>query len=108
MNTKGNSLDDVVERLVDAILEDAILQRDKLIPRCRAIIQAWVRLNDRPNNYDEPKTPYGKLQKTIESRDIANVFWKDEIKKLVGPANMQPYYDDLSNKLIEAGYQDKK
>lgn len=93
MNTKGNNLDTVTERLVDAILSDNILQRDKLIPKCRA-----------PINYDEPKTPIGKLQKTIEQKDIENQYWRSKFTEIVGKKNMQPHYDDLTNKLIDSGY----
>lgn len=108
MNTKGNNLDAVTERLVDAILSDAFLQRDKLIPRCRAIIQAWVRANDRPANYDEPKTSYGKLQKTIEQKDIEKEYWRLKFIEFVGKKNMQPYYTDLRNKLVDMGYMSPK
>lgn len=107
MNTIGNNLDTVTERLVDAILSDNILQRDKLIPKCRAIIQAWVRVNDRPVNYDEPKTPIGKLQKTIEQKDIENQYWRSKFTEVVGKQNMQPHYDELTSKLIDTGYINK-
>lgn len=104
MNTKGNDLDTVSERLVDAILSDTFLQRDKLIPRCRAIIQAWVRVNDTPKNYDQPKTSNGKLQKTVEQRGIEKEFWRSKVIELVGKDKMQPLYDELKNRLIETGY----
>ena len=104
MNTKGNNLDTVTERLVDAILSDNFLQRDKLIPRCRAIIQSWVKANDRPSNYDEPKTSNGKLQKTVEQRGIEKEYWRAKLIEIVGKESMQPYYDELRNKLIDTGY----
>jgi|GEM_PF-1606812 hypothetical protein len=104
MNTRGNSLDEIAERLVDAILSDNFLQRDKLIPRCRSIIQAWVKVNDRPVNYDEPKTSSGKLQKTIEQRGFEKEYWRSKIIEIKGKENMQKYYDELDKSLIDMGY----
>lgn len=105
MNTKGNDLDTVTVRLVDAILSDHILQRDKLIPRVRAIIQAWVRANDRPADYDSIKTDKGLLQKTIEQRGVEKEYWRNKLKETIGADKMQPYYDELHNMLVDGGFK---
>ena len=110
MNTKGNDLDAVTVKLVDAILSDHILQSDKLIPRVRSIIQAWVRVIDRPVNYDNIKTDKGLLQKTIEQRGMEKEYWRNKLKEEIGDNKMQSYYDELHNMLIDGGFKsgDKK
>lgn len=104
MNTKGNDLDAVTVRLVDAILSDHILQKDKLIPRVRSIIQAWVRINDRPPDYNSIKTDKGLLQKTIEQRGVEKEYWRNKLKETIGDDKMKPYYDELYNILVDNGF----
>lgn len=108
MNTKGNNLDTITERIVDAILADHILQREKIIPRVRAIIQAWVKVNDRPTDYNTIKTDKALLQKTIEHRGVEKEFWRNKLKEKIGSDNMQPYYEELNNTLIDSGFKSKK
>jgi hypothetical protein len=107
MNTKGNDLDEIAERLVDAVLADHILQRDKLIPRVRAIIQAWVKVNDRPADYNTIKTDKGILQKTIEQRGVEKEFWRNAMKENFGADKMQIYYEHLNKILVDGGFKEE-
>ncbi len=105
MNTKGNNLDEVTLKLVDAILADHILQRDKLIPRVRAILQAWVKVSDRPADYNNITTDKGRLLKTIEQRGVELDYYKSKLKDAIGNENMLPCYKELETILIEQGFK---
>jgi len=104
MNTKGNNLDDISERLVDAILSDNILSKEELIPKCRSILKAWVNAYDRPVNYDNIKTDKGVLQRTIEQRGFEKEFWKNKLSSLIGKEKMKEEYAEINKELEIKGY----
>jgi hypothetical protein len=105
MNLKGNTLDDIIERLIEAILADNIFSKDKLRPRLRAILGAWIKIQDSPVAGREPKTPAEKYIRTIEQKNLEQYFWRKQLEAKIGPQGMKAHYEALKQHLIEQGFQ---
>ena len=104
MYTRGNNMETVAERLVDAILSDNYLSREKLIPRCKAILSAWIQSNDKPKNYNKITTEKGKLVKTIEQKNTEMKYWMQKVRELKNKDEMSDLYSELNSKLQSEGY----
>jgi hypothetical protein len=108
MDTRGNSLDVVAEKLVDEILSTPYLNREELVPKCRAIIALWIRVNDRPVDYNKVTSKYGNVKKAAVRNDFEKMFWRMKFAGVVGHDNMQAYYDELDRDIEECGYKRRK
>jgi hypothetical protein len=104
MATNKLPLDVITERLVDAVLSETFLKRDELTVKCRAIIRAWIKTNERPSDYDKPKTESGKLQRIVEQRNLEVYYWRDKLRDQIGEDKMKPLYSELTEQLTGLGY----
>lgn len=95
-------LDDIAERIIDAVLNEPILNRENLHNLIRPILKIWLKGTD---SFRRQKAPKSKLQITIEQRDIEKRFWHNKLKDFIGRENIQKYYDELNDILIKEGYK---
>lgn len=102
--SKTLSLETIAERIADGILEEKYVNKAVIIEKVKIVLRVWHKLTNRPQNYDAIKTPAGRLQFTIEKKDIELSYWRDLMKKEVGADNMQPHYDKLKETVTELGY----
>ena len=103
------TLDDITDRIIDAILDSNMFNRVSLQPKIRAILKIWLKKTDETKKYKHrKKTPEAALQKTIESRELQANFWRQFMIDKHGKENMQPFYDMLNKQMIEKGYMKPK
>lgn len=101
---KDLSLDEISKRVTDAVLSQPYINRNELQSLIRPILKVWLKCTDEFKSQKANKT---KLQFTIENREVQQRFWRDKVRELVGSENMQSYYDELDNILVEQGYRTK-
>jgi hypothetical protein len=106
MYTRGGNLTEISERLVDAILADNVLSKEKLIPKIRAIIKAWIAINDRPIDWDKtPITEMGKMKRNMQRDNMQKEFFKNKLKDLKTDEEMKIIYEESNKQLIYAGLE---
>lgn len=91
------SLDEISNRVVDAVLDERMINKDSLIKRIRPILKIWLKNTDTHKNVS--KKPKDKLVHTIEQRGIERDFWKQSLKDIVGDDKMQEYYNIVNQKV---------
>lgn len=96
------SLDEIAERLIDAILNEQYINKENLHKIIRPILKVWLKKTD---GFKGQKASKCQLQKTIENRGIQQKFWLDKFREIIGKENMQPYYDELDKILRDEGYK---
>lgn len=97
-------IDEIANRIIDAILSDNILTREKLKERIRPILKIWVKRADGVKKYRGKNTPKAKLQEHINQKEIELEFWKKKLREVVGGSNMHPLYDEITDLLKAGGY----
>lgn len=105
-------LEEISKRLVDAILADNILDREKLPAKVHSVLRIWHRAQERPVDYDKTrnanlKTDMGKLKKVLDKTDFERLFWQRKCRELVGEEKIQDIYKELDNLLILCNYDFK-
>jgi hypothetical protein len=88
------SLDEIVSRIIDAILEERIFSREELHKRIRPILKIWLKCTDMPKITSTQVLP--KHIKTIESRRITAEYWRDKYKKVVTHDEMVKCYNEVN------------
>lgn len=96
---KDLSLNDIAEKVVDAILEEKILSKESLIQRIRPILKIWIKCANEPKITSNKVLP--KHIKTIENRRITAEFWRDKYKMLVSKEELHKSYDEINEILIQ-------
>ncbi len=97
MNTKGNTLSEVSDRITKAILSEPFINEAALTPRIKTIIKAWIKVVD-VSNCDNLK-----LAKMITAREIESEFWKEKLREIRTKGEMNSLYSEIDNKLISQG-----
>lgn len=101
---------DLASILVDAVVEESFIDKNVLIPKFKVLIQTF-RLKLASLNYNAIQTPSKTaiMIREGELRNYENVFWREELKSIVGLDNMEQYYVKLrKQKLLWEGENDKK
>lgn len=101
MNLKGNNVDEISDRIVSTFLEDAFLNKEKMIERCKVILKAWIKVSDVPKNYDKPTSDYGKLKQNMVRKDIEAQYWRKSLISIIGEEKMKNYYKEMDEILIK-------
>lgn len=101
---KTLSLETIAERIADGILEEKYINKETIISKVKLVLRVWHKVTNRPINYDKIKTDAGKLQFTIEKKDLERDFWLVLAREKIGAENMQKHYDKLKEHLGELGY----
>lgn len=96
------SLDEIADRIIDAVLNERHINRESLRKIIRPILKIWLKKTD---GFRRQKAPKSKLQFTIENREIQQKYWMNKLKDMVGKDNMQSYYDELDSILVAEGYK---
>lgn len=100
------SIDEIASRIVDAIMAQPFIYREKLTEIITPVLKIWIKQTDK---YKKTGVAHiDKLQATIQSRDIQQKFWLGKVKELTGPDRMQVYYDELDQILVREGYKNPK
>lgn len=95
------SLDEISERLIDAILNEQYINKENLHKIIKPILKIWLKKTD---EFKSQKASKSQLQKTIENRGLQQKFWLNKFREIIGEDNMQPYYDELQEILIKEGH----
>jgi hypothetical protein len=93
------SLNDIAERVVDAVLEERFLNKKSLTKTIRPILKIWF---NKSSKHKKPSNkPTDKLLETIEVRGLERVYWRKKVEEIVGADNMRPFYDEINSKVEE-------
>jgi len=97
------SIDEIVSRIIDAIMAQPFIYREKLIETITPVLKIWIKQTDK---YKKTGIPHiDKLQLTIQSRDIQQKYWLNKFREVIGKERMQPYYDELNEILTREGFK---
>lgn len=97
------SLDEIASRIVDAIMAQPFIHREKLIETITPVLKIWIKQTDKYKKTGVARID--KLQITIQSRDVQQKYWLNKFKEIIGPEQMQQYYDELDEILTRDGYK---
>lgn len=102
---RNYDLDQLAEMLVDAFLSETHLNKQVLVPKCRALIRTMVDLKNVPKNYNQYVKPNKNADRlrALEQRGAEIKYWLNIVRTL-DPENMQKYYDGSEAMLIEKGF----
>lgn len=104
MGTPTLSLPVIAERIADSILSEKYVNKGTIIDKITVNLKVWHKLTNRPVDYDKIKTDKGRLQYTIEKKDIELEFWRKKMKETTEAEKMNEYYLELKNLTTELGY----
>ena len=97
------SIDEIASRIVDAIMAQPFIYREKLIGTITPVLKIWIKQTDK---YKKTGIAHiDKLQMTIQSRDVQQKYWLNKLKEIIGPEQMQPYYNELDEILTREGFK---
>ena len=96
------SLDEITQRIIDAILNERFISQVKLYDIIRPNLAIWIK---QQNKIKIPKANLSQLQKTVEIRGIEKDYWRSRVINMVGKRNMQEHYDKLNELLKSEGYE---
>ena len=87
------SLDEITNRISDAILEERFINKSTIAPLIRSILKIWVEQKSALNceNKKDSKITLHLLRSKVEKD-----FWKQKIKNLVSESELQLMYDELA------------
>lgn len=98
-------LDEIANRIIDAILEERHINRESLSLRIRPILKIWLKQTDAAITSNRKKhASKDKLQWTIEKRGMEIEFWLNEIRRLTNEDQMKEYYAKINKERILQGY----
>ncbi len=86
------SLDEISSQILNAISAEPFFNKETLHPRIRAILSAFIKVNNEPNP-NKPLTDKDRLRyiKQINENKIDIAFWKRIVRNL-DPENMETHY----------------
>ena len=88
---------EVSERIVDAILDEPFLNKQKLLPKVESIINAWLQLTNLL------KSDKLDLAKMIESRERESLFWRNKMREKFPKKEVEKMYKECDEYLINLG-----
>lgn len=94
-------LDDIADRIIDAILSEPHLSRDMLFRIIRPNLKVWLKRTD---EFKSHKVSKDKLQYTIEKKALEVKFWHDKMKALKTLGEMSSLYAEFSDIARREGY----
>ena len=97
-------LDEISRRVVEAVVESNYVNPTQLLPRIRSILRIWLTRRDSvKRTKPRPKNRYTKSVKTLEKEKFECVYWKRELRSIIGEEEMKKHYQVLEEKLDESG-----
>ncbi len=104
--TKNLPLDEISIKLTDAILSDAVLDRDRLPIKIKSILSIWLHAQIKPIDYDKtksakPTTDIGMVKRALVKTSFESLFWRRKLREIKGEAEMNKLYNELDGLLIE-------
>jgi hypothetical protein len=92
---KHPSFDELSEIIVDAIIDEPIFSKEKLLPRIKAILRAFnLKLSLVPNlEKEETATEKHKRLLHIQKTENREKFWKGKCQKYL-PEKMDEFYKE--------------
>lgn len=108
MNTSNLSTDSLSEIIVDAILNEPYLNKDKLTPLVRSLLKGFIKkLDDKLSLIKDKPVAESKDQSRIVAlnrRDIEKKYWM-HIVRVLDAENMEKHYNGLTEELIKNGHK---
>jgi len=94
------SLNEIADKIIEAILEERYINKESLKALIKPILKIWFY----NTNYSEKEKPISEYQRLIYDREFQCQFWKDKIKNHISKDQLEMYYRELNDKLIDAGF----
>lgn len=93
---KDIKLNDICERIADAILADNIFSKPELIVKIRSILKIWFWKRAEPrSNAGGSENKYNKVVQTLHKEKVECLYWRKEIRKLISENEMKFHYIEL-------------
>ena len=86
------SLDEITNRISDAILEERFINKSTIAPLIRSILKIWVEQKSALNCENKKDS---KIALHLLMSEVEKDFWKQKIKNLVSDSELQLMYDEL-------------
>lgn len=94
-------LDEIANRITDAVLEERFINKESLLKRIRPILKIWLKRADGVKNCKTKPATVHKLQWTVQAKRIEARYWLEVLRKEIGEDAMKPYYDKQTDYLKE-------
>ena len=102
------SLDEITTRIVDAVLNEPILNKEKLTTMIRSIIKIWMNVKNLPKNNNKGWTKTSKYKLLIKKGEVELNFWKKKYKESVDSQQLNKCFDELDEVLKDNGLYKKR
>jgi len=100
------SLKTVSERIVDAVLEQPVFNREQLLNVVRPILNVWIKKTNVPRERSTPSlNKYGKTVITAQKSREEKNYWKNIVKAQSTNDQMKEYYNGCNKLLNDLGYE---
>lgn len=86
------SIDEITNRITDAILEERFINKSTISPLIRSILKIWVEQKSALNCENKKDS---KITMHLLRSETDKDFWKQKIKGLVSDSELQLMYDEL-------------
>jgi len=99
MSKKTLPLDILVNNIIESILDENILDKEKLPGKIRSLLSVWLKVINAPADWDatDPKTDLGKVKKINAEKEIKNLYWREKLKSLVSEDQMKKWNEEINN-----------
>lgn len=94
-------LNEIADRICDAILEERFINKETLLSRIRPILKIWLKRADGVKNCKTKPATVHKLQWTAQAKRVEARFWLEVLRKEIGEDAVKPYYDKQTEYLKE-------
>ena len=107
MSKKDLKLDEISERIADAILEERFFNKKTLIEKIKPLLKIWTSNTSVPNKKRRTADTH-KLQWTIAKNIAEKRYWLNVLRKEIGEEKVKPYYDECRKHIADSGYGEYK
>lgn len=86
------SLDEITDRIVEAVLQEPFINKKELTPVIRATLKIWIIQLERAKGFSKSD---GKLAAQFTIIETERDFWKNKARELFSESKLQEAYDEL-------------
>lgn len=100
------SLKIITERVVEAVLNEAVFNREQLLKVVEPVLRVWVKKTNVPRANPKNKlTDYGKVAIADQKNKEEKNYWKSVCRSLLSDEEMEAHYIKINKHLKELGYE---